>query len=50
MDGWLYGRFSSPGTGNNLAFIYPDFKSALRGRFVNFKMAEAREVEIIKLR
>ena len=50
MDGWLYGRMSAHGTGNSVAFIYPDFKTALRGRFENFTMVEAREVQVWKHR
>ena len=47
--GFLHGILDDDGelTGDNAAFIYPDFKNALRGRFVRGKMVAARHVMVI---
>ena len=47
--GFLYGRVGSSGlfTGDNIAFIYPDLKTGLRGKFINGELVEATAVEIV---
>ena len=34
-------------TGDNIAYIYPDYKTALRGRFEDGVLVEAQEAEVI---
>ena len=46
LNGWLYGELSAPWSGDNLAFIYPDYKTVLIGRFANSVMIAARETRI----
>ena len=51
--GYIYGRPTNaedPQTGEDLAYIYPDFMTALRGKFVDGKMVEARETKIVAYR
>ena len=49
QHGFLYGRVDSSGffTGHNIAFIYPDLKTGLRGKFINGELVEAIAVEIV---
>ena len=47
--GFLYGKVDSSGlfTGDNIAFIYPDLKTGLYGKFRNGELVEATAVNIV---
>ena len=49
LDGFLYGEVNMEGkfTGEEIAFIYPDFLTGLRGTFVNGKLQEAYSIEVV---
>lgn len=51
-EGWIYGSLNekSEFTGNKIAYIYPNFKVALLGKFMKEFMLEAREVRITAYR
>ena len=52
-DGWLYGNVNKkhgPFTGDNIAYIYSDLKTALVGTFNDSVMIAARETKIIGYR
>ena len=53
FTGHLYGHPSSRldlYTGDNLAYIYPDFKTVLRGRFKKGVMLEVKATKILGYR
>ena len=49
MDGFLYGVVDNNGefTGENIAFIYPDFLTGLRGTFDNGVLRNATAVDVV---
>ena len=49
MDGFLYGVVDHEGefTGDNIAFIYPDFSTGLRGTFVRGVLHNATAVDVV---
>lgn len=51
-DGWLYGRLDAGSrfTGDDIAYVYADFKLALVGRFDDEVMTAARETRITACR
>ncbi len=51
LTGYVYGKFT-PGnvTGYNIAFVYPDMRTALVGQFKDKKMVSARASRITKTR
>ena len=50
-QGFLYGQLNKKGklTGDNIAYIYPDYLTALIGKFENKIMKSAREVKITQV-
>ena len=48
LDGWLYNEELGvePANGDRVAFVYPDFKTVLFGKFRDNLMVEARETTI----
>ena len=51
-EGVIYGEPDGNGklTGDEIAYVYPDMVTALRGRFENGVMKEAEEVEVVACR
>ena len=49
LDGFLYGVVDHEGqfTGDNIAFIYPDFSTGLRGTFVRGVLQNATAVDVV---
>ena len=49
MDGFLYGVVDHEGefTGDDIAFIYPDFSTGLRGTFVRGVLQNATAVDVV---
>jgi len=49
--GCVVGRVDSNGkhTGSNIIYLYPDFKTALVGHFVDGEMVKAQECQIVKV-
>lgn len=49
-NGYIHGKANEQGlaTGKDLAFVYPDGETALRGHFANFYMKKARYVKVLK--
>ena len=49
-NGFIHGKVDENGlgTGENLAFIYPDGETALRGQFTNLYMKKAKHVDVLK--
>ena len=47
--GYLIGQVDTNGdmTGDDIAFIYPDFRTAIRGKFVDGEMISGRECRVI---
>ena len=53
LDGWLYGQFragNSSATGENLAYIYSDLRTAFLGHFERGVMIKARATRITETR
>ena len=59
IDGWVYGKFKlgpknsdavNHVTGDEVAYIYPDMRTALVGQFVDKKMVSARATKITHTR
>ena len=52
LDGWVYGKFPSGGplTGENVAFVYSDLRTALIGKFREKRMVRARATRITETR
>ena len=50
-QGFLYGQLNKKGklTGDNIAYIYPDYLTALVGKFEDQKMKSARESKITQI-
>ena len=51
-EGWIYGRLDeeSQFNGDGIAYVYPNFKVALLGKFEKEFMVEAREVRVTAFR
>ncbi len=47
-DGWIYGHSQAGAkmTGHNIAFIYPDFKNVILGRFRNGELISGHHTTI----
>ena len=49
-NGFIHGKVDKNGlgTGDDLAFIYPDGETVLRGQFKNLYMKKAKHVDVLK--